>query len=355
MGEKTEKATPKKLRDARRKGQVAKAQDFPAAFTFVISMGVTLAMVPTLFSHLSELLTNCFRLVSDPNLEGAITNLFYQAFYIIFLCSMPVLLIVAFTGVLCTFLTTGPVWAPEVFKFDIKKFNPVENLKGKFKVKTLVELLKSLLKIFIAGAIVYQVMMNSMPILVKTVTLPLLPAVAVFAAFLKEVVIKVGLFFLVIAIGDLMYQKHTFEKEMKMEKFEVKQEYKDTEGDPLIKSKRKQVAQEIAYQEGPAAGAARAKAVIANPTHIAIALDFDRELDPCPFILAMGQGHLAEQIIKIAEANKVPIIRNIPLARRLWEDGKLYEYIPEDTYEPVAEILRWIASLTEDPNAVLNQ
>ena len=348
MGEKTEKATPKKLRDAKRKGQVAKAQDFPAAFTFIVSMAVTLGMIHFLYDNLGALITGCFKLITQPDLTQVITSLFMQGFYVIFICSMPVLVIVAMAGILVTFVTVGPVWAPEVFKFDIKKFNPVENLKSKFKMKTFVELLKSLLKIFIAGVIVYQVVMSSLPVLVKTVSLPLMPAFAVFAAFLEEVVIKVGLFFIMVAVFDLMYQKHAFEKEMKMEKFEVKQEYKDTEGDPHIKGKRKQIAQEIAYQEGPAGGAARAKAIVTNPVNLAIALDFDRELDPCPFIIAMGQGPLAEQIIKLAEKNKVPIMRNIPLAHRLWEEGKLYEYIPEDTYEPVAEILRWIASLQEE-------
>lgn len=347
MGEKTEKATPKKLRDARRKGQVAKAQDFPAAFTFITSMAVTLGMVQFLYDHLGELLNACFGLVNEPNLEQIIPAVFMQSFYIIFLCSMPIVIITAVVGILTTFLTTGPVWAPEVFKFDIKKFNPVENLKSKFKLKTLVELLKSILKIAIAGIIVYMVMWNSLSVLAHTVSLSVLASVSIYATFLKEVIIKVGLFFVMIAVFDLMYQKHNFEKEMKMEKFEVKQEYKDTEGDPLIKGKRKQIAQEIAYQDSPAAGAAHAKAVVTNPTHLAIALGYERELDPCPFVLAMGQGPLAELIIKMAEKHNVPVVRNIPLAHRLWEEAKLFEYIPEDTYEPVAEVLRWIQSLQE--------
>ncbi len=345
MGEKTEKATPKKLRDARRKGQTAKSQDFPAAFTFVISMAVTLAMSTALFTQLGQLIMGCFSLATNTNLEETLVGLFYQAFYVIFSCSMPVMIIVSLCGMLVTFLTVGPVWAPEVFKFDIKKFNPIDNLKAKFKVKTLVELLKSLFKISIAGYIVYDIMMKNMGQLTQTISIPVLESAAIFAIFLKEVVLKVGLFFVTIAVFDLFYQKHTFEKEMKMEKFEVKQEYKDSEGDPQIKGKRKQIAHEIAYSEGPAAGASRAKAVVTNPIHLAIALGFDREVDPCPFVLAMGMGPLAEQIIKIAEKNKIPVIRNISLAHKLWEEAKLYEYIPEDTYEPVAEILRWIASL----------
>lgn len=348
MGEKTEKATPKKLRDAKKKGQVAKSQDFPAAFTFVVSMLATVWMGDFLYQQMGDFLISTFKEATAGNLQEVISGLFLHSFYVIFLCSLPIMVIVAFAGVLVSFLTTGPVFAPEVFKFDIKKFNPVDNLKAKFKMKTIFELIKSLFKIFVASYLVYGVMMSSIPVLVKTSSLPLAASVQVYVYFLYEVILKVGIFFVFVAVFDLAFQKHNFGKEMKMEKFEVKQEYKDTEGDPLIKSKRKQLAHEIAYSDSPAAGAARAKAVVTNPTHLAIALDYDKEVDAAPFVLAMGQGHLAEQIIKIAQDHKVPIVRNIPLAHKLWEEAKLYEYVPEDTYEVIAEILRWIASLQDD-------
>ncbi len=352
MAEKTEKATAKKLRDAKKKGQIAKSQDFPAAFTFVVSVMATLFLSSHLFEQLSTVLISTFKAASEPDLINVITSWFMQSFYVIFTCSMPIMVAVAFAGTIVTFLIQGPVFAPEVFKFDIKKFNPVDNLKAKFKMKTFVELIKSLLKIFIATYIVYQVVYSSLPVLIKTAGLPLIASVKIFVYFLQEVVMKVGMFFAAVSIFDLAYQKHNFGKEMMMEKFEVKQEYKDTEGNPEIKGKRKQIAHEIAFGEGPGAHAAHAKAVVTNPTHLAIALGFDKEVDAAPYILAMGRDFLAEKIIKIAEDNKVPIVRNIPLAHKLWEECKLYEYVPEDTYEPVAEILRWIASLQDDANLI---
>ena len=352
MGEKTEKATPKKLRDAKKKGQIAKSQDFPAAFTFIVSVSAVLALSTFLFDNLSGLLISTFQATNDPDLVSLITSWFKQAFYIIFICAMPIMLAVAVAGSVVTFLIQGPVFAPEVFKFDIKKFNPVDNLKSKFKMKTLFELLKSLLKIFVATFIVYNVVDNSLPVLIKTAGLPLYASMKVYVYFLQQVVMRVGLFFAAVSILDLAYQKHNFGKEMMMEKFEVKQEYKDTEGNPEIKGKRKQIAQEIAHGEGPGAGAAKAKAIVTNPTHLAIALGFDKEIDPAPYILAMGRDFIAEKIIQIAEDNQVPIVRNIPLAHKLWEECKLYEYIPEDSYEPVAEILRWIASLQDDATMI---
>jgi flagellar biosynthesis protein FlhB len=179
--------------------------------------------------------------------------------------------------------------------------------------------------------------------------MPIAGALLIFHAFLMKVVIRVGIFFIVIAVLDFAYQKYNFGKEMMMEKFEIKQEYKNTEGDPQIKSKRRQTAQEIAYSEGPAAGVQRSKAVITNPIHLAVAVDYDREIDQAPFITAMGDGPLAERIIFYAEKYNVPIVRNIPLAHKLWEDGEIHEYVPEDTYEALAEIITWVSNLNQNP------
>lgn len=348
MAEKTEKATPKKLRDARKKGQVAKAQDLPSAFTFVVSIWIVLGMSRFLYDYLGGFLVSTFREVTNVHLESAIAQYFYQSIIVIFISSIPVMLFVSILGVIINFLVVGPVFSFEVFKFDIKKFDPVQNLKQKFKLKTLVELLKSVLKISIACYIIYDVMYASLPVLIKAVSLPISAALLIFNAFLMEVVIKVGLFFVIIAVADFIYQKKNFAKEMKMEKFEVKQEYKNTEGDPQIKGKRRQVAQEIAYQDGPATTLQRAQAVVTNPTHLAIAIAYNHELDAAPYILSMGKDGLAERMIMLAEQYNIPVVRNITLAHQLWEEGATYEYVPEGTYEAVAEILRWLASLKSD-------
>ncbi len=345
MGEKTEEATPKKLRDARKKGQVAKSQDLPSAFTFIVSIWAVLAMSVTLYHYLGDFLVMAFKRIPDGNLLETVISLFYESVYVIFLASIPALLVVTVIGVLINFLMVGPLFATEVFKFDIKKFNPVENLKAKFKLKTLIELIKSILKISVAAYLIYDVMYNSIPVLIKTVSMPMASSLLVFNAFLMEVIIKLGLFFIVVAVADFAYQKFNFAKEMRMEKFEVKQEYKNTEGNPEIKGKRRQIAQEIAYEEGPAQGMKKAAAVVTNPTHLAIAVGYAKGEDKAPYIVAMAKDVLAERLIKLAKEYNVPVVRNIKLAHKLWENGELYEYIPEDTYEAVAEILRWLASI----------
>jgi flagellar biosynthesis protein FlhB len=261
--------------------------------------------------------------------------------------SIPILAATAFVGCAVTFLITGPVFSVEVFKPDLKKFNPVENIKQKFKLRTLIELLKNMLKIAIATYIVYDIIYRSLPTLIKTVSMNLMDSMQVFQHFLFQAVLELWILFIVIAVMDLIFQKKDFAKQMKMEKFEVKQEYKNTEGDPQIKSKRKQIAQEIAYSDGPAAAVQKGKAVVTNPTHLAIVLGYEREIDAAPYILAMVQDKMAEHVIKLAEQYNVPIMRNIPLAHKLWDEGELYQYVPEDTYDAVAEIIRWVWALQE--------
>lgn len=345
MGEKTEKATPKKLRDARKKGQVAKSQDLPAAFTFMASVFITLALLPFIFDKVSTFLISSLQIAQLDNPVRYIPNLFLEGGYVIFLVSIPILGLVATVGVVINFLAIGPVFAIEAFKPDIKKFNPVTNLKQKFKIKTLIELLKSLFKISVAGYIVYTVIYGAIPTLVHTLSIPMAAALLVFDSFLKEVVWKVGLFFIIVAVADFLYQRHNFAKEMKMEKFEVKQEYKNTEGDPQIKGQRKQIAREIAYSEGEAEAVMKSQVIITNPIHIAVVLAYNGEVDAAPYILAMGNGLIAERIIKFAKYYDKPILRNINLAHQLWESGEVYEYVPEHTYGALAEIIKWLAKL----------
>jgi type III secretion YscU/HrpY family protein len=350
MGEKTEKATPKKLRDARKKGQVAKSQDLPSAFTFIASVWLTLGLMSYMYAKVSTFTVHIFENVTrETTLHTFIGSFYYEAILVIFAVSMPVMLLVSLLGVAVNFLAVGPVFSTEVFKPDIKKFNMIQNLKAKFKIKTLFELVKSIFKITVASYLIYGVMYDALPVLIQTVHENIWVALKVYYTFLMQVVIRVGIFFIAVAVIDFVFQKRNFANEMKMEKFEIKQEYKNTEGDPQIKSKRRQVAQEIAYQEGPVGGIKSAKALITNPTHLAIAIGYEREFDAAPYIVGMGEGVLAERMIKIAEKYDVPVVRNIKLAHKLWDEGEIYEFIPEETYEAVAEILRWIATLTENP------
>ena len=345
MAEKTEKATPKKLRDARKKGQVAKSQDFPSAFTFVISIGGTLVASGYLYDQLAGFIIRTFsRITPNLNVIQTLPSILNDVLTTILVSSFPIMIVTACSGMIVTFLIVGPVFSGEAVKFDLKRLNPVDNIKNKFKLKTLFELIKSVLKIAGAVIIIYFIIRSDLAEVLATVGVPVAVSVKIFSGFLVKVVIQVGIFFLAIAVLDLSFQKRNFAKEMKMEKFEVKQEMKDTEGNPEIKGRRRQLSQEIAYQEGPKV-ARRARAIVTNPVHIAVAVAYDENVHSAPVILTMGQGIIADAIIKEALAYNVPIMRNVDLAHQLFEHGQISDYIPEDVFEAVAEILHWIEEL----------
>lgn len=345
MAEKTEKATPKKLRDARKKGQVAKSQDFPSAFTFVTSIAIVLFSTKYLFQQMGGFLISVFRSVGKTtDLSHRLGGYIGQSLMVILECSLPIVILTSMVGVLVSFLVVGPVFSSEVLKPDLKRLNPITNIKNMFKLKTLIELLKSILKISGAMLLIYSVIYKSVPEIIATAAMPVLGSAEVFSSFLIKVIIRVGIFFLIVAVFDLAYQRHNFAKEMKMEKFEVKQEYKDTEGDPHIKSRRRQMAQEMAYQEGPIS-ARRARAIITNPIHIAVAIEYKEQTEPAPRVVTMGQGMIADQIVRYAQEAGVPIMRNVQLAQTLFQKGKIGEYVPEETYEAIAELLQWLKRL----------
>jgi type III secretion protein U len=353
MAEKTEKATPKKLRDARKKGQVAKSQDFPSAFTFVVSISMVIFSSAYMYQQLAAYSINMFRraALKNLNISNMVSGLVQETVTVIFNCTLPVLLLTVCAGVLVNFLIVGPVFSTHAFTPDLKRLNPVENLKNLFKFKTLFELLKSVFKIAGAFILIWSVVYDSVPEIVATAAMPIIGAAQVFSAFLIKVVIRVGIFFLAVAILDLLFQKRNFSKEMRMEKFEVKKEFRDTEGDPHMKSRRKQVAQELAYQEGPSA-VKKARAVITNPIHIAVAIQYKADTEPAPRIVTMGKGLVADRIIRVAQEFNIPIMRNVDLAHALFEKGEIGDYIPEETYQAASEVLKFLDALDAQDKAL---
>ncbi len=344
LAEKTEKATPKKLRDARKKGQVAQAQDFPAAVTYISAIALTLFFADFLFDQLGSFMYQMLKVAPTIDVVTTAPYCLKEMIKIILMCSMPIAGIVALIGTLVSFLLIGPTFAVEVFKPNFKKFNPIENVKQKFKMKTVVELIKSVLKIFGAAYLIYLAVKGEVGDLVATAGMPPQAAAMIFKKILVKVIIWTGIYFLLIALADFFYQRKNFAKEMKMEKFEVKQEYKDLEGHPEVKSKRRQLAQEIAYEEGTSS-IRKARTIVTNPHDIAIAIGYEPAKYAAPWIIAKGTENKARAIILVAEKYNIPIMRNVPLAHQLLDEGEVNKFIPESTYEAIGEILLYLESL----------
>lgn len=343
MGEKTEKATPKKLQDARKKGQVARSQDVPAVVTFAVSVAITMSMAPMIYSKIVDYIHFVMNKVPTINMMNEGPAIMFQGVWTILYTTLPIVALVAICGAFANFFMVGPMFSTEVFKFNLKKFDPIQNLRQKFKLKTLIELLKSLIKISLAGYLCYRITMRGMDLVISAIGQPIWVCLHIVSYFLHDVLLQITLLFTAIAAFDWFFQKRTFDKEMMMEKFELKQEYKNTEGDPEIKGKRREIAREIAYGGGPHPPKG-AKAVVSNPTHLAIAIGYDEGF-PAPYVLTKGSGGDAVWIIREAERLDIPVLRNVELARQLYESCEVFTYVPVDTYEAIAEILKWVATL----------
>jgi type III secretion protein U len=351
-GDKTELPTPKKLQDARKKGDVAKSKDVSAALLtlawlllFTFSGGYVATEIAMFFKQSIDVATTVEFSESMPKLGGQAVWLLIKATAIIFIP-------IAVLATIAEYLQVGPVMTMEKMKPGLDKLNPVEGLKRMFGMDGLVEMIKSLIKVTIILVIMYIMIAAAYEQAAKFVLLAETSPVSgggqqVGAAVANmtfdltiQFFVMVTVVFLFIGVVDRLYSKHKFIKKMKMSMRDIRQEHKDNEGDPHIKAHRREMHQQWANQNavGATGGAA---ALLVNPTHISIALDYDETDCPVPVIAARGQGPLAAAMREEAERAGVPIIRNVATARRLWARGEIGEIVPEDMFDAIAEIILW--------------
>ncbi|OFI06820.1 flagellar biosynthetic protein FlhB [Clostridium acetireducens DSM 10703] len=341
--DKTEEATPHKLSEAKKKGQVAKSKEVGLAFTLLASTIVLLTLGQYIINNLGR---NLIVFMQDYinislNYESA-KKIGIIAVVRIAMTILPVAIPIMFMGILANFLQTGFILTKEPLKPDLKKLNPISGLKKMFSVRTVVELFKDLAIVSVVGFVGYKfIKKNYLYIL----TFGHLKPITIVEESLKlavNIFFKITLVMIAIALLDFIFQKRQFKKDMKMTKQEIKEEFKQQEGDPLIKGKIRQKQREMAarrmMQQVP-----DATVVVTNPTHLAIALKYEKG-DNAPKVVAKGADYLALKIKKVAKHNEVPIIENRHLARLLYEQVELEEEIPAEMYEAVAEILALVYS-----------
>jgi len=347
-GEKTEKPTQKRLREARRRGQVWKSQDLTSALLLIAS-SVTVVVAGRwsgglLGSALAERLERAaaFRGQLDP--ASALAELVSAAASAA-LALLPLLATLMVLAGVINYLQVGPVLAVEPVTPKLERLNPAHGFKQKFLTgRPYVELVKTILKIVVATAVVLTTIWARRADLIQLSKAPA-GQVLMFTLFcLFEIGIKVGIAFLVLAVGDVLLQRFFYMKEVKMTKQEVRDEYKETEGNPLHKMARRQQHREILVQNMVAA-VRNADVVVANPTHVAVALKYDGKTMSAPTIAAKGADLMAARLRRIARESGVPVMRDIGLARSLYELD-IESEIPDNLYEPVAIVLRWVYQLS---------
>jgi type III secretion protein U len=340
VSEKNEPPTPKKLRDARKKGQVAKSQDVSTAALTIASFVTISIMWPTMVEEAKELILLPAQYYDRPFEQGAM-ELMLAIGRKVLLMSMPILMVVMFVGLAAGFGQVGFMLTFEPIKPELKKLDPMDKAKQIFSMKSIVELLKSTIKVGIIGLIIYQVTKASLDPLTRlpyggkhTVLLALQPMI-------KALTSNVVLAYIVIAAADYFFQKYQHVKQLKMSKDEVKREYKESEGNPEIKGKRKQLAQEAANSD-TMGRTRKASVVVTNPTHLAIAIYYDENDNKMPRVLAKGEDHIARRMVEVAKEEGIPVMQHIPLARALYENVDIDRFVPADLIEPMAEVLRWV-------------
>ena len=350
-GEKTEPATAKKLSDARKEGQVAKSREVAngmGLMALFLVLKIWTGKMGINFLETFELVYN--RIPQVVNLVGGtaperelILVLRHGAIQIL-LIILPILLIGFVVAFICDFwqVKWRPTTKPLQPKFS--KLNPISGFKKIFSVNSLIELLKAFIKIIIIVFIAKGYIEDRTHYLVLLYDMEIMPALQLILQVVTDLGIRIAIVYIVFAFADYKYQKWKFAEDMKMTKQEVKEEYKNAEGDPQIKGKIRQKMQEASRRRMMQA-LPQADVVITNPTHYAVAIKYDPAVSDAPVVIAKGQDYLAQKIKEIARENKVEIVENKPLARMLYANVEVGEAVPPEMYQAVAEVLAFVYHL----------
>ena len=350
-GEKTEEATSKRLNDARKKGQVAKSQEITVAadlFAFFIILSVYKEYLGTnflfIFRNIYESIPDTIVMVDGYIPKATFDALFVKVIVIVLLTILPYLIAGFALAFICNIVQFGFKITTEPMKPKFDKLNPLNGIKRIFSVQSLFNLLKSLLKIGLISAVVYITLSGRKESIFLLYDMPLKQGIAIMGDIIIDVGIRCAAVYVIVAVIDLIYQKHKFREDMKMTKQEVKDEYKDSEGDPQVKAKQKQRMRE-ASQRRMMKELPKADVVITNPTHYAIALVYNQDEDPAPKVIAKGADFMAQRIKDVAKDNNIEIVEDKPLARMLYANVEIGEFIPPELYKAVAEVLAYVYKL----------
>ncbi|WP_166667383.1 flagellar biosynthesis protein FlhB [Hypnocyclicus thermotrophus] len=337
-GDKTEEATPKRRQEARKKGQVAKSQDLGQIATLLVGI-IVLRYSNTFFlvninNYVSKQLSNLtFKELTQEKILEIISEFTEMFFTTVF----PILISVLAIGLIINYVQVGFIFTLESLKIDLNKINPLNGLKQLFSIKKIIELTKTIIKLILIGFYAYYEIKDKLE---ESLKAPFFSVENDFILMLNlcfSVIIKISVALLIVALIDYMYQKWEFEKGLKMTKQEVKDEFKQTEGDPQIKSKLRQMQKDLLNKK-MIEKVPEATVIITNPTHISIALKYERGMG-APEVVAKGIDFMALRIREIAKEHNVPLIENKPLARAMYPIVEVNQEIPEEYYQAVAEIL----------------
>lgn len=341
-GEKSEKATPRRKQESRRKGQVFRSIDLNSAVVLLAGFTVTYLTLPRMFGYMQEFLQRYFldRTIREFS-PASVHVMMIDTIILLVKMIFPIVGTVLVAGVIVNLLQVGFIFTGETLMLKPERLNPVEGFKRMFSIRALVEFGKSILKILLVGYVVYSVIKKYFYVFPRFTDMQIPVMVKAMSTMIFEMALKVGVILLVIGILDYLYQWWEHEKSLRMSKEEVKQEYKQTEGDPQVRSKQRQRQREAAMRR-MMAEVPKADVVITNPTHFAIALKYEAEEMSAPVVVAKGQDFLALRIKSVASESGVIVVENPVLARTIYYSTDIGDVIPENLYQAVAEVLAFV-------------
>jgi flagellar biosynthetic protein FlhB len=341
--DRTEKATPKRRQDARKRGQIARRPELAAAISFLAALVMLRVAGDDIIRRAGQFLVKMITHAPDATsfTPSAVHQLLIDAIYCLAMLALPVIAAALVAGLAGNFAQGGLTLTPAALKPQADRFNPAANLKRVFGGNSAVELLKSLLKLGGIVAVCYGVFERAVAQAPAMVGLPAGQTFIALGRLAYDLGLRAGAVLFIVAALDYAYGWYQHEKSIRMTKQEVKQEFKEQEGDPLVKNQRRRAARALISRR-MAAEVARADVVITNPTHYAVALRYDQEKDSAPLVVAKGQDEMAKRIRAIAKENEVAVIENPPLARALYAAVEVGRAIPSEFFRAVAEILAYV-------------
>lgn len=337
--EKTEKATPKKRRDQRKEGNVLQSKEIVTAASVLGIFASMRLLIGLITKSLLEYSGSVFEHVGQTMVStDTIMSIFVDIITVVAICTGPICLIAIFLGIIPTVAQTRGLFTMKALKPKFSRLNPLSGIKKLFSMQSIVSILKGLIEVVIISVVIYNEIRDRMPKFIALMNAGVMQGVTYAALTIFDLVMLICIMLVFVAAADFLFQWWQFEKKLKMSKQEVKEEFKQMEGDPQIKGKIKQRQQQMAQmrmmQEVP-----QADVIVRNPTHFAVALKYDQDKNNAPQVVAKGKDYLALRIVQIAEENGVMTIENPPLARSLYSMVDIGREIPAELYNAVAEVL----------------
>jgi len=342
FSERTEQATPKRREEAKRKGQVAKSREIPSVFILMGGTSILFLFGSSIYQHLSNLMVQSFKQIGNRSFSiEAVQILSADLIQSFFYLLSPVFITVLVLASVSHYAQSRTLFAAEALRWDWSKLNFLKGMGRLFSKQSLAELLKSIFKLVIVGGVAYHTIQKELPRLSFLLNQEPRALLTYLRSISWELLLRIGLVMMALAGLDYLFQRWTYEKSLRMTKQEVKEEFKQTEGDPIAKSRIRSLQRQMARKR-MMAEVPKADVIITNPTHLAIALFYEMKRMEAPKVVAKGSGLIAEKIIEVARNHRIPIVENRPLAQLLYKTVEVGQMIPSNFYQAVADILAYI-------------